>query len=123
MLPEQRIILAGGSRLLNSMLGGAFSKEKSLKVVREVVVHKILPPIIAKLEVDWVIMSATVDNCIPEWANAYIVKHPNVHLMVISIDCNTVKVKWSKGGEEELGDTSLNEFIRILGSNGDRPAG
>ena len=70
-MPEQRIVLANGSRLLRDMLKRIMFKSENLEVVREVTDQKELPSAIEHSNPEWVIVSLSFDNGIPSWVDNY----------------------------------------------------
>jgi hypothetical protein len=119
-MPEQRIILANGSRLLRDMLKRILYKSDKLEVVREVTDQKELPYVIEHTNPEWVIVSLTFDDVIPPWVDSFIISHPSVRFMGLASDGSQVKMKWLEVHEQELSELSLNELMRILES---KPAG
>ena len=114
-MPEQRIILANGSRLLHEMLNRILVKTKNLEIVREITDHKKLPTALETSDAEWVIMSLPVDGTLPKWTDTYIVEHPDVRFMAVANDGSWVKTKWMESHEEELDNLSLKDLIHILG--------
>lgn len=114
-MPEQRIILANGSRLLHEMLNRILVKTKNLEIVREITDHRKLPTALEKSDAEWVIMSLPVEGALPEWTDTYMVEHPDVRFMAVAADGSWVKTKWIESHEEELDNLSLKDLIHILG--------
>ena len=114
-MPEQRIILANGSRLLREMLNRILIKTENLEVVQEITDHDTLPTAIEKPEAEWVVMSLPVDSSMPEWTDTYIVDHPDVRFMAVANDGSWVKTKWMECHEENLDNLTLKDLIHILG--------
>jgi DNA-binding NarL/FixJ family response regulator len=114
-MPEHRIILANGSRLLHEMLNRILVKTKNLEIVREITDHKKLPTALENSDAEWVIMSLPVEDSLPEWTDTYMVEHPDVRFMAVANDGSWVKTKWMESHEEELDNLSLNDLIHILG--------
>ncbi len=115
-MPEQRIVLANGSRLLRDMLRRIMFKSDRLEVVREVTDQKELPTVIENTNPQWVIVSLSFDNVIPPWVDTFMVSHPSVRFMGFASDGSKVKMKWMEVHEQELDELSLNELIQILES-------
>ena len=115
-MPEQRIVLANGSRLLRDMLKRIMFKSDQLEVVREVTDQKELPSVIESTNPQWVIVSLSFDNVIPPWVDNFLVSHPSVRFMGFASDGSKVKMKWLEVHEQELNELSLNELIHILES-------
>ena len=114
-MPEQRIILANGSRLLHEMLNRILYKTVNLQVVKEIKDHNKLPNAIENSDAEWVIISLPVESTMPEWVDHYIVEHPRVRFMAVAQDGSWVKTKWMESHEEELDNLSLKDLIHILG--------
>ena len=114
-MPEQRIILANGSRLLHEMLNRILVKTKNLEIVREIPDQRKLPTALEKSDAEWVIMSLPVEGALPEWTDTYMVEHPDVRFMAVAADGSWVKTKWMESHEEELDNLSLKDLINILG--------
>ncbi len=115
-MPEQRIVLANGSRLLRDMLKRIMFKSDQLEVVREVADQKELPSVIENTDPQWVIVSLSFDNVIPPWVDTFMVSHPSVRFMGFASDGSKVKMKWLEVHEQDLDELSLNELIHILES-------
>jgi DNA-binding NarL/FixJ family response regulator len=113
-MPEQRIILANGSRLLRDMLKRIIVKSENLNVVREVTDQKELPAAIEHSNPQWVIVSLAFDNGIPAWVDNFIAIHPSVRFMAVASDGSKVKMKWLEIHEQELNGLSLSDLIQIL---------
>ena len=113
----QRIILVNNSRLLREMLHSIFGKAEHLQVVREVSDQEEPPAAIEELEAEWLVISLTLDESLPDWVDRYISKHPFTRLLAVSTDCSKVKMKWLESHEENLEDLSLNDLIHILESD------
>lgn len=113
-MPEQRIILANGSRLLHEMLNRILLKTKNLKIVQEITNDEKLPTAIENSDAEWVLMSLPVDSTLPEWTDTYIIEHPKVHFMAIANDASWVKTKGAENHEEELKNLSLSDLIHLL---------
>ena len=116
-MPEQRIVLANGSRLLRDMLKRIIYKSDKLKVVREVTDQKELPSVVEYTNPEWVILSLPFDNIVPSWVDGFMANHPSVHFMALSTDGSKIKMKWLEVHEQELNGLSLNDFIHILENN------
>ena len=114
-MPEQRIILANGSRLLHEMLNRILVKTKNLEIVREITDHKKLPSALENSDAEWIILSLPAEGTWPEWTDTYIVEHPDVRFMAVANDGSWVKTKWMESHEEELDNLSLKDLIHILG--------
>ena len=113
----QRIILVNDSRLLREMLHVVMYKADHLQVVREVDDHEELPSAIEHLEAEWLVMSLSVKEGIPDWVDHYIRIHPSMRFLAVSTDSSKVKMKWLESREEDLDDPSLNDLIHILENN------
>jgi len=113
-MPEQRIVLANGSRLLRDMLKRILFKSENLEVVREVIDPKELPSAIEHSNPEWVIVSLSFDNGVPSWVDNYIAVHPSVRFMAVAMDGSKVKMKWLEIHEQELNGLSLSDLIHIL---------
>ena len=77
----QRIILVNDSRLLREMLHVVMYKADHLQVVREVDDHEELPSAIEHLEAEWLVMSLSVKEGIPDWVDHYIRIHPSMRFL------------------------------------------
>jgi chemotaxis response regulator CheB len=115
-MPEQRIVLANGSRLLRDMLKRIIFKSDNLEVIREVTDQKELPSIIEHTNPEWVIVSLSFDNVIPPWVDTFMASHPSVRFMGVATDGSKIKMKWLEVHEQELNSLSLSELIHILES-------
>jgi DNA-binding NarL/FixJ family response regulator len=113
-MPEQRIVLANGSRLLRDMLKRILYKSEQLEVVREVIDQRELPSVIEHTKPEWVILSLSYDNGVPAWVDSFMAAHPSVRFLALAADGSSIKVKWLEVHEQELNGLSLNEFIQIL---------
>ncbi|MEO8355203.1 MAG: hypothetical protein ABI621_04765 [Chloroflexota bacterium] len=115
-MPEQRIVLANGSRLLRDMLKRIIFKSENLEVVREVTDQKELASVIDRTNPEWVIISLPFDNGIPAWVDGFMASHPSVRFLALATDGSKIKLKWLEFHEQELNGPSLNELIHILES-------
>jgi DNA-binding NarL/FixJ family response regulator len=115
-MPEQRIVLANGSRLLRDMLKRILFKSDQLEVVSEVTDQKELPSVIENMGPQWVIVSLSFDNVIPPWVDSFMVNHPSVRFIGLASDGSKIKMKWLEVHEEELSGISLHDLIQILES-------
>ena len=115
-MPERRIILANGSRLMRDMLKRIFFKSEHFEVVREVTDQKELPAVIEHTQPEWVILSLSFDNGVPAWVDGFMASHPSVRFMALAADGSRIKMKWLEVHEQELNGLSLNELIHILES-------
>jgi DNA-binding NarL/FixJ family response regulator len=113
-MPEQRIVLANGSRLLREMLKRILFKSENLEVVREVTDQKELPAAIEQSDPEWVIVSLSFDNGVPSWVDNYLAVHPSVRFMAVATDGSKVKMKWLEIHEQELNGLSLGDLIHVL---------
>lgn len=113
-MPEQRIVLANGSRLLRDMLKRIIVKSENLDVVGEVSDQKELPAAIEHSKPEWVIVSLPFDNGIPGWVDSFITVHPSVRVMAVASDGSKVKIKWLEIHEQELNGLSLSDLLQIL---------
>lgn len=113
-MPEQRIVLANGSRLLREMLKRIIFKSEKLELVREITDPKDLPSVIEQTNPEWVIISLSYDNGIPGWVDGYMADHPSVRFLGLAIDGSKIKMKWLEIHEQELNGLSLNDFLSIL---------
>ena len=113
-MPEQRIVLANGSRLLRDMLKRILFKSENLQVVREVTDQRELSSAIEHSNPEWVIVSLSFDNGVPSWVDNYIAVHPSVRFMAVAMDGSKVKMKWLEIHEQELNGLSLSDLIHIL---------
>lgn len=119
-MPEQRIVLANGSRLLRDMLKRVLYKSDRFEMVEEVTDQKELPSVIEHARPEWVILSLSYDNGMPAWVDGFMANHPSVRFMALAADGSKIKMKWLEVHEQELNGLSLNELIQILES---KPAG
>lgn len=115
-MPEQRIILANGSRLLREMLNRILLKSEHLDVV-QITDHNNLPSAIEEHEAEWIIVSLPGDNSTPDWIETYMRQHPYVRFLTVSADGSLIKMKWLENHEEDISDLSLPELIHILEGN------
>jgi|SRR5215216_5404937 len=115
-MPEQRIILANGSRLLRDMLKRIFYKSENLEVVREVSDQKELAAVIEHVNPEWVIVSLSFDDRLPAWVDSFMATHPSVRFMALATDGSKIKMKWLEVHEQELHGLSLPDLIQILES-------
>jgi chemotaxis response regulator CheB len=115
-MPEQRIVLANGSRLMRDMLKRILYKSDNLEVVREVSDQKELVSVIEHTQPEWVILSLSFDNGVPAWVDGFIASHPSVRFMALAADGSTIKLKWLEIHEQELNGLSLSDLIKILES-------
>ena len=115
-MPEQRIVLANGSRLLRDMLKRIILKSENLEVVREVTDQKELPSVIEQTNPEWVIISLSFDNGVPAWVDGFIADHPSVGFVALATDGSKIKMKWLEVHEQELNGLSLTQLIHILES-------
>lgn len=115
-MPEQRIVLANGSRLLRDMLKRIIFKSDKLEIVREVTDQKDLPSVIEHTNPEWVIVSLSFDNGVPAWVDSFMASHPSVRFLALATDGSTIKMKWLEVHEQELKGLSLNDLIHILES-------
>jgi DNA-binding NarL/FixJ family response regulator len=115
-MPEQRIVLANGSRLLRDMLKRIIFKSENLEVVREVTDQKELASVIDSTNPEWVIISLSFDNGIPAWVDGFMASHPSVRFLALATDGSKIKLKWLEVHEQELNGLSLTELIHILES-------
>ena len=115
-MPEQRIVLANGSRLLRDMLKRILFKSDKLEVVREVTDQKELLSVIEHTNPEWVIISLSFDNGVPAWVDSFMANHPSVRFMAVATDGSKIKTKWLEVHEQELDGLSLNDLIHILES-------
>lgn len=116
-MPEQRIVLANGSRLLRDMLKRVLFKSDKLEVVREVTDPRELPAVIENTDPEWVIVSLSFDNGVPSWVDGFMANHPSVRFMALATDGSKIKMKWLEVHEQDLNELSLNELLNILESN------
>lgn len=115
-MPEHRIVLANGSRLLRDMLKRVIFKSDTLEVVREVTDQRELPSVLEHTDPEWVIVSLSFDNGVPAWVDAFMANHPSVRFMALATDGSKIKMKWLEVHEQELNGLSLTELIHILES-------
>lgn len=113
-MPEQRIVLANGSRLLRDMLKRIIFKSEELEVVREVTDHKELPGVIEHTHPEWVILSLAFDDGVPAWVDTFMASHPSVRFLALSADGSKIKIKWLEVHEQEFNGLSLTDLIHIL---------
>lgn len=113
-MPEQRIVLANGSRLLRDMLKRIIFKSENLEIVREVTDQKELPSVIEHTNPEWVILSLSFDNGVPAWVDPFMANHPSVRFLALAADGSKIKMKWLEVHEQELNGLSLNDLIHIL---------
>jgi len=116
-MSDQRVILANGSRLLREMLNRILLKSEHLKVVKEVIDRATLPTALEGQDAEWLIMSLSEGKQMPQWADAYIEKHPFSRIIAFAADGSWIKMKWIESHEEDLSDLSLKELINILESD------
>lgn len=115
-MPEQRIVLANGSRLLRDMLKRILYKSDQFEIVREVTDQRELPAVIEHTQPEWVILSLSFDNGVPAWVDGFMASHPSVRFMALAADGSKVKMKWLEVHEQELNGLSLKDLIEILES-------
>lgn len=115
-MPEQRIVLANGSRLLRDMLKRIIFKSEHLEIVREVTDQTELPSVIEHTNPEWVILSLSFDNGVPAWVDTFMAAHPSVRFMALAADGSKIKMKWLEVHEQELNGLSLNDLLQILES-------
>ncbi len=115
-MPEQRIVLANGSRLLRDMLKRIIFKSENLEVVREVTDQKELASVVDSTHPEWVIISLSFDNGVPAWVDGFMASHPSVRFLALATDGSKIKLKWLEVHEQELNGLSLTELIHILES-------
>ena len=116
-MTDQRIILANDSRLMREMLNRILLKAKHLDVVQQVTDHEDLPAAIQQQDAEWIILSMPADNKIPDWADTYLQKHPNVRIMAVSPDGSRVNLKWLDKREQNFPNPTLQELIDLLEGN------
>jgi DNA-binding NarL/FixJ family response regulator len=116
-MPEKEIVLANGSRLLREMLKRVLFKSENLKIVHEVTDQKELPEIIDTTNPEWVILSLSFDNGVPDWVDAYMAAHPSVRFIALAADGSKIKMKWLEVHEQEIKGLSLDDLIQILENN------
>jgi len=115
-MPEHRIVLACGSRLLRDMLKRIILKSDQLAIIREVTDQKELPSVIEHTNPEWVILSLSFDDHLPTWVDTSMVSHPTVRFIALATDGSKIKMKWLEVHEQELNGISLNDLMRILES-------
>jgi chemotaxis response regulator CheB len=115
-MPEHRVVLANGSRLLRDMLKRVLYKSDKLKVVREVNDPRELASIVEHVNPEWVIVSLSFDDRLPTWVDSFMVSHPSVRFMALATDGSKIKVKWLDIHEQELSGISLPDLLEILES-------
>jgi len=115
-MPEQRVILANGSRLLRDMLKRILYKSDKLQVVREVNDPRELASIVEHVNPEWVIVSLSFDSQLPTWVDSFMISHPSVRFMALATDGSKIKVKWLDVHEQELNDISLSDLLEMLES-------
>ena len=115
-MPEQRIVLANGSRLLREMLKRILFKSDKLEVIREVHDPRELPSLIEDTNPEWVIVSLAYDDSLPAWVDTFMAAHPSVRFMALAADGSKIKVKWLEVHEQDLESLSLDELLRLLES-------
>jgi DNA-binding NarL/FixJ family response regulator len=115
-MPEQRIVLANGSRLLRDMLKRILFKSDKLELVYEVTDQKELLAAIEHTNPEWVIISLSFDDSVPIWVDGFMANHPSVRFMAVATDGSKIKMKWLEVHEQELNGLSLNDLIQILES-------
>ena len=113
-MPEQRIILANGSRLLRDMLKRILLKSDRLEIVKEVTDQKDLPSVIERTNPEWVIISLAFDNGVPSWVDGFLASHPSIRFLALAADGSKIKMKWLEVHEQEMDSLSLNDLIHIL---------
>jgi DNA-binding NarL/FixJ family response regulator len=116
-MPQQRVILANGSRLLREMLKRILFKSEKLEVVSEVTDQRELPSVIEHTNPEWVIVSLSSDDGMPAWVDSFMASHPSVRFMALASDGSKIKMKWLEVHEQVLHGLSLHELIQILESN------
>ena len=115
-MPEQRIVLANGSRLLRDMLKRIILKSETLEVVREVTDQRELLSVLEQTNPEWVIISLSFDDAIPAWVDGFMADHPSVRFIALATDGSKIKLKWLEVHEQELNGLSLSELLHILES-------
>lgn len=115
-MPDHRIILVDGSRLLIEMLNRVLNKTKHLDVIR-VTDRSDLSALIGQQETAWAIVSLPVDVTDPDWIDAFMLQHPHVRFLTMSADGSMIKMKWLESQEADLTNISLPELIQILKSD------
>lgn len=113
-MPEQRIVLANGSRLLREMLKRALYKSDKLHMVREVNDPRELAAVVEQVKPEWVIVSLSFDNRLPAWVDGFMVTHPSIRFLALSSDGSKIKIKWLDVHEQELDGISLPDLLEIL---------
>lgn len=115
-MPEQRVVLANGSRLLRDMLKRILYKSDQLEVVQEVTDQRELASVIEHTQPEWVILTMSYDSSIPGWVDTFMTAHPAVRFLAMTSDGSRIKMKWLEVHEQELNGLSLNELLHILES-------
>ncbi|HSM71033.1 MAG TPA: hypothetical protein VK851_05785 [Anaerolineales bacterium] len=113
-MTDQRIILANDSRLIREMLNRILLKAEHLEVVQQVDDQGSLPDSIQQQDAEWIILSLSEDNKIPDWADDYIREHPLLRILTVSHDGSWVKMKRLDKREQDFVNLSLQELLNIL---------
>ena len=113
-MTDQRIILANDSRLMREMLNRILLKAEHLDVVQQIADPEDLPDAIQQQDAEWIILTMSADNKIPDWTDTYLQKHPFARIMTVSSDGRRVNLKWLDKREQDFPNPTLQELINIL---------
>jgi hypothetical protein len=111
---KSRVIFINNSRLVRELFHNVLRKAAHLQVIRDIVDHADLPADIEGLEAEWLVMSLSSEERIPDWVDAYLHAHPFMRFLAISTDSSQVKMRWLEARERNLEDLSLADLIRVL---------
>jgi hypothetical protein len=113
-MPKRRIVLANASRLLREMLKRIIDKSENLELVSEITDPQDLLSGSDHADPEWVMVSLSFENCIPDWVDGYMANHASVRFLAFAADGSKIKMKWFQVHEQELYGLSLNDLIHIL---------
>ena len=111
---KSRVIFINSSRLVRELFHNVLRKAEHVQVIRDIVDQADLPADIEGLEAEWLVMSLSSEETIPDWVDAYLQAHPFMRFLAISTDSSQVKMKWLEPREQDLEDLSLSDLIRVL---------
>ncbi len=111
---KSRVIFINSSRLVRELFHNVLRKAQHLQVIRDIVDHADLPGDIEDLEAEWLVMSLSSEETIPDWVDVYLRAHPSMRFLAFSTDSSNVKMKWLEPREQDLNDLSLSELIHVL---------
>lgn len=113
----KNILIADHSRLMREILTKAISTDENIQIIKTVENYEHLSELVKKQDIDWIIITSSVDEQLPVEVKELLIDHPEIGVLAVSPDGSHICLKWFTVHERDLDGLSLDEVTQILSND------